>query len=102
MSGIYQAQLTTSEGQVETERWAYNVVPEEGNLQRLDQPQLVERLGNLKFEYREAHDQDYQSQQLAGVNLGDDLMMLLIAVLLCEQVLAYLLSYHPKAAGGSR
>jgi hypothetical protein len=39
---------------------------------------------------------------LAGINLGDDLMYLLIAVLIGEQILAYALSYHPAARGGHR
>ncbi len=101
-SGIYQAQFSSLDGQVDVQRWAYNVVAEEGNLQRLDQQQLAARLTGLKFDYHEARDQEYDSQQLAGVNLGDDLMVLLLAVLIGEQILAYSASYHPAAKGGSR
>lgn len=98
-SGIYQAQLSALDGQVDTQRTAYNVVPEEGNLQRLDRTQLAARLPGLKYDYHEAGEQDFDSAQLAGLNLGDDLMILLIVILLGEQVLAYAASYHPSKGG---
>jgi hypothetical protein len=43
----------------------------------------------------------YDSEQLAGPNLGRFFMWLLVAVLLVEQVLAYSASYHPAPRGAT-
>jgi hypothetical protein len=101
-SGFYEAQLVASDGASEARRYAYNVNPAEGDLSRLDGSQLAARLKGVKYDYHEADDFSYDPRQLAGFNLGDGLMYLLIAVLLAEQVLAYFTSYHPKRLGGAR
>ena len=43
-SGIYQAQLTGTDGSQRVERFAFNVTPEEGDLKRLDAEQLAGQL----------------------------------------------------------
>ena len=99
-SGIYEARLTKIDGAEVVERFALNVEPDEGNLKRLGSTQLAGQLQGVQYEYHEARDINYNPQQLAGVNLSETLLYLLVAVLLAEQVLAYVCSYHPRAKGG--
>jgi hypothetical protein len=94
-TGVYSAQLMATNGEVETRRYAFNVFPDEGDLQTIEAEQLASRLSGVRYEYHQAKDLSYGAQQLAGFNLGQSLMYLLIFVLLVEQFLAYLLSYHP-------
>jgi hypothetical protein len=99
-SGIYQAQLTATDGSQTVEHFAVNVAPDEGNLKKLDSTQLAGRLEGVRYEYHEAGDINYNPQQLAGLNLGLSLLYALIVILLIEQVLAYACSYHPRAKEG--
>jgi hypothetical protein len=94
-TGVYEAQLMAASGELEKRRFAYNVLADEGDLQTIDQEQLANRLAGVRYQYHQASQLSYNSQQLAGFNLGQSLMYLLIAVLLIEQFLAYLFSYHP-------
>jgi hypothetical protein len=98
-SGIYQAQLTRTDGTQQIERFALNVTPEEGDLAKLDSSHLASQLEGLRYEYHDARDSDFNSQQLAGFNLSETLLWALVALLVCEQVLAYVCSYHPAAKG---
>ncbi len=101
-SGIYQAQLTGTDGAQHVERFAFNVTPEEGNLKKLDGEKLAAELPGLRYEFHNAGDINYNPQQLAGFNLSESLLFALIAVLLGEQLLAYACSYHPSAREGKR
>lgn len=100
--GVYEAQLTAPDGTIRARRFAVNVADEEGNLKTFDLAQLTGRLPGLKFEYAQAREFDYQERQQAGINLGPALLYLLVALLLGEQGLAYLFSYHPPAKRGAR
>src|SRR5262249_40768869 len=93
-SGIYQLQLTKTAGGIETHRYAVNVDPEEGNLARLDGAQLAQRLGSVKYEYLQAGQMSGSNQELAGTNLTDWVLYVLVAILIGEQALAYVASYH--------
>jgi hypothetical protein len=101
-SGIYQAQLTATDGTQQTERFAVNVVPDEGDLKKMAGPQLARQLEGIRYQYHDARDINYNPQQLAGFNLSESLLYLLLAVLIAEQLLAYACSYHPTAKGGAR
>lgn len=101
-SGFYEAQLAKTDGTLETRRYALNVDPAEGNLKHVDGPQLASRLPGLRYEFHDAEDFSLDARQLAGFNLGESMLYLLVMVLLLEQVLAYFTSYHPKASGGAR
>lgn len=101
-SGIYQAQLTLTDGSLRDERFAYNVASEEGNLKHLAAPQLAGQLEGLRYEFHRAGDINVNPQQLAGFNLSESLLYGLIALLLVEQVLAYACSYHPAAKGARK
>ena len=102
VSGIYQAQLTATDASQRVERFAFNVMSEEGDLHKLDAEQLASRLDGVHYEFHQASDIDYNPQQLAGFNLSESLLYFLIALLLGEQVLAYACSYHPSAKEGAR
>ncbi|MEX0977789.1 MAG: hypothetical protein WDZ48_02995, partial [Pirellulales bacterium] len=99
-SGIYQAQLTGSDGAHLVERFAVNVVPDEGDLKKLGATQLAGRLDGVPYEFHQAGDINYNPQQLAGLNLSTSLLYLLIVMLFAEQVLAYSCSYHPRGKEG--
>ncbi len=101
-SGIYEAQLTGTDGTQRVERFAINVAPDEGNLKLLTAAQLARGLEGLRYEYHDASSINYNPQQLAGFNLSTSLLMALIAILLAEQALAYACSYHPVAREGAR
>jgi len=101
-SGIYQAQLTGTDGAPVVERFAFNVESDEGNLERTDSQHLAEALPGIRYEFHQAADINYNPQQLAGFNLSESLLYALIAILLGEQMLAYACSYHPSAKEGAR
>jgi len=94
-SGVYEAHLVALDGTETVRRYAFNVDPGEGDLAVLDGPQLAARLPGVKYEYHRAQDLTYDPQQVAGFNLGESLVYLLIALLIGEQLLAYAASYHP-------
>ncbi|HEY1784621.1 MAG TPA: hypothetical protein VGG30_03700, partial [Pirellulales bacterium] len=96
VTGIYEAQWTQrSSGDVVARQFALNVDPREGDLDRLGSVGLADRLRGIKYLYQQAEDVVSDGERLAGPNMGRFFMWLLIAVLLCEQVLAYSASYHP-------
>lgn len=96
--GVYALRLTTAEGELETRQFAFNVDPEEGNLAKLDGQALVQRLPGVNFQYQSAGQFNFGAE-LAGFNLTDSFLYLLVVLLLGEQALAYLFSYHPAAKG---
>jgi hypothetical protein len=100
-SGIYRLELTASDGQIETRRFAYNVPPEDGDLKSLGSQQLAERLRGVRFEYQQADDFEYQAADQAGFNLSEAILFGLVLLLLGEQVLAYSASYHPHVKRGA-
>lgn len=102
VSGVYTVQLTTTDGHEESRRYAYNVEADEGNLALESREQLAVRLPDVRYEYRPAPDFQVTAQELAGSNLSDWLLYLLVGILVGEQVLAYSASYHPRARGGAR
>jgi hypothetical protein len=79
------------------ESFALNVEPDEGDLRKTSASQLAGRLQGIRYAYYDARDLNYTSQQLAGFNLGESLLYLLIAILVGEQLLAFACSYHPTA-----
>lgn len=98
--GVYQAELTLTDGTRQVERFAVNVAAGEGNLAQLEPEQLAGRLEGVRYEFHQAGDINYNPQQLAGVNLSSGLLWVLIVILLAEQALAYACSYHPRAKEG--
>jgi len=93
-SGVYEVELTQANGETELRKFAVNVVPGEGNLAALDQPEIAKRLSGLEYSLNQAGELDAGAEVLAGIPLASSLLYGLIVLLLAEQVLAYAVSYH--------
>jgi hypothetical protein len=94
-SGYYDAMLTRTDNSADIRRYAYNVVPGEGDLAVIDQPQLAERLKGLKYQFdRAAAFQSAQSES-SGDSLRETILYALVLLLIGEQLLAYSATYHP-------
>jgi hypothetical protein len=108
VSGVYEARLTRSDNSTKIRRYAYNVDPAEGNLAALDRNQLAERLKGLKYEYEQASMFQSTTNEMAGYDLSEIILYVLVLMLLGEQILAWSASYHPSASraasawGGAR
>lgn len=98
-SGIYRLELVTHDGQQEDKLIACNVAPEEGDLHRLDQGDIANRLSGIPYSFHRATELHDDARHLAGVNLSETLLVALVVLLCGEQVLAYAASYHPSRRG---
>ena len=78
-------------------RFAVNVDPDEGDLKLIDGEQLATRLKGVKYDYRQASEFTGTNHELAGSNLTDAVLCVLVALLVGEQLLAYSASYHSAA-----
>ena len=96
-SGVWEFQLTTRDGKTETQLAAVNVPAGEGELHRLDEAELAERLPGIDYEFSLASEYSDASDQLAGVRLSDALLYALAGLLIAEQLFAVATSYHPPA-----
>jgi hypothetical protein len=96
LSGFYEAQLVRSDNSVETRRYAVNVDPNEGDLAALDAQQLAPRLPGVKYQFERAAAFQTTTAELAGYNLGEAILYMLVLLLLGEQILAWSASYHPR------
>jgi len=94
-AGFYEVELTTSDGLPERRTYAVNVDPDEGDLARVEGPQLAERLTGVRYRQFRASDFQTKDYDPNGYNLGDAVLYLLVALLVVEQLLAYSCSYHP-------
>jgi hypothetical protein len=94
-SGIYELQLTTTDNKIELRRLAFNVESAEGNLATIGPEELRSKLQDIGYEYRQAGEFRVGVQDLAGTNLSQWMIYLLVALLVGEQALAYSASYHP-------
>jgi len=95
--GMYEARLTRTDGTAEVRRFAINVDAGEGDLDALSGPQLATRLEGVDYRYEQAATFRYAVNELAGYNVSQWLLYLLILLLIGEQILAYSISYHPPA-----
>ena len=82
------------EGAVGLRRYAINVNSQESDLAIAETQTLITRLEPVKIEFRTADQYAFDFTDHAGVNRSLLLMILLIVLLLAEQVLAYVASYH--------
>lgn len=99
VAGVYQARLTRSDSTPEVRRYAYNVDPGEGDLDTVTGEQLADGLKGVNFRYVPAGRFASTDRQAGGVNLSQSLLLILVLVLLAEQVLAWITSYHPSRRG---
>jgi hypothetical protein len=94
-SGIHELQLTSTDNKVEVRRLAFNVEADEGDLATVGAEELRVKLEGVAYEYRDAADFRIGSQDLAGTNLSQWMLYLIVGILIGEQALAYSASYHP-------
>jgi hypothetical protein len=102
VAGFYIAELTAADGTVEKRYFAINVDPAEGKLARVESQDVSNQLAGVNFQWHAADGFAADTRQLAGFNLGQSLLYILLIVLLCEQVLAYFTSYHRPERQGAR
>jgi hypothetical protein len=104
VSGVYRAELSAKDGGRQTMQVAVNVDPVEGNLDLVDGPRLAAKLEGLDYRYEDVGTFRYEEEDVAGTDLTDTLLFLLLAVLLVEQLFAYWVGDHPPrsvATGGT-
>lgn len=95
VSGIYELQLTTLDNQAEIRHLAFNVNAAEGDLSTVGPSELAERLKGVRYEYAQSDAFQLAARDLAGSNLSQWVLYLLVALLVGEQALACSASYHP-------
>ncbi|MFK7822204.1 MAG: CARDB domain-containing protein, partial [Planctomycetaceae bacterium] len=101
VAGVYRVRLTDQDQQVE-ERWlSYNVSASESDLALADSDQLKEKLSSVDgLTIQEPGNTSWLRGRDAGQEIRAWLLGLLLLLFVLEQLLAYKLSYHPKAAKG--
>lgn len=102
VSGTYDVQLQPVNGPVERRVYAVNPPIAEGDLAITSTPELVRQLAGVEVQLHDAHDMSLDSQQLAGFQMSDALLVALVALLLVEQLLGYIASYHLQPLAGGR
>ena len=90
------------EGPPERRAFAFNVPAGEGDLHVTSRDDLTQQLAGVDFQLHDAADMSINQQQLAGLQLGDALLGTLIVMLLVEQLLAYIASFHAPPAQGAK
>jgi hypothetical protein len=95
LSGLYEAQLTRTDGTAETRRYALNVDPAEGDLSALDAEQLAARLEGVRYQYGQAAAFQSTVGEATGYNLSEALLYGLVLLLVVEQLVAWSAGYHP-------
>jgi aerotolerance regulator-like protein len=93
-SGVYEAHLQPTTGPAEHRMFAVNVPSGEGDLALTPNADIGRQLAGIDYQMHDAKDMALNAQQLAGFQMGDALLVALIVILLLEQLLAYLASYH--------
>jgi len=100
LSGVYEVQLQPKQGNAESRDIAVNVPSGEGDLTIAPRTEITRQLAGVNFQMHDAADMALDAQQLAGFQMSDALLAALIAILLAEQLFAYLASYHVAPAQG--
>jgi uncharacterized membrane protein len=93
-SGIYEMWLRRVDGALQAARFAVNVDPREGDVAQVPVSQLVADLDPVPVEIGYADQYESALVTPTGFNQSMLLLSLLVLLLLVEQALAYLNSYH--------
>jgi len=93
--GGYTARWQTVAGEPLEQVAAFNVNPAESALQRITQPQLARLMAGVPYRYERADQLEPDGTSRGGSLLVRPLLVLLLVILLSEQLLGYLVSYHP-------
>ncbi|HAH49314.1 BatA domain-containing protein [Gimesia sp.] len=100
--GVYTVQLKRQDQTIEPRMYAFNFPVSESNLELATTDELMQELGNSKqIQIQEPGEFQWIQGQEAGREITNALLLILFILLVCEQLLAYRLSYHPKTAGAA-
>lgn len=100
--GVYRVEWTrVTDNAVESRRYAINVASGEGRMARVDPRRLAETLADIEYDFQKAAAFRASTGDSESTGISDALLYFLAGLLLVEQVLAYLLSYHPSPGGSS-
>lgn len=94
-SGAYAVRWRRTDGLERERLFAVNVDPDEGRLARSGREGLDATLAGVPFTYENAATIDPGVRNAAGVSLVTPLLTILLGILLLEQVVAWMTSYHP-------
>jgi hypothetical protein len=100
-SGVYEVQIQPIQGEVETRDYAVNVPVGEGDLAIPSRSELGRALAGVDHQLHDAAEMALDAQQLAGLQMSDALLAALVAMLLAEQLFAYMASYHVTPLRGT-
>jgi len=98
--GGYTARWQTVAGEPRERIAAINVNPTESALDRIAQSQLARVLTGVPYRYERADQLEPDGASRGGSSLVRPLLVLLLLILLAEQLLGYLVSYHPVRRRG--
>jgi hypothetical protein len=101
-SGIYEVQLQPMQGNLEERPFGVNIAPGEGDLAITHGEELSRQLAGVDFQLHDAADMTLDDQKLAGFQMSDALLVAIVVILLGEQMLAYMASFHAAPTGGPR
>ncbi len=95
--GIYEARLQQLTGQFEDRKFALNIDPAESDLDLATIDSLTSAIAGTKARLLEADEMSLASRVDNRFSWSQLLLLVLVALLLVEQLLAYSASYHPRA-----
>ncbi|MCA9015414.1 MAG: hypothetical protein KDA77_08805, partial [Planctomycetaceae bacterium] len=100
--GVYSVQLKRQDQTVEPQMYAFNFPVSESNLALASSDELKNELGNSSLiQIQEPGEFQWIQGQEAGREITNTILVILFLLLICEQLLAYRLSYHPRIAGAA-
>lgn len=100
--GVYAVQLKRQDQTLEPQMYAFNFPVTESNLELATSDELKDELGNSPLiQIQEPGEFQWIQGQEAGREITNSILVVLFLLLICEQLLAYRLSYHPKMAGAA-
>lgn len=98
-AGIYEGWTFTTANIPEVHRWAVNVETAEGDLAVVQPSALLARLDRIEPSHVYWEDFNPDPGEEKGFSWAKAILVVLICLLLAEQLLAYVLSYHPARGG---
>jgi len=93
--GIYEAWTKRLDGPFDVQRFALNVDPRESNLRLIDNQRLAEIFGTEDVDVVSYDELSFADSRIQQGGLSHWVLAILALLLLSEQFLAYLTSYHP-------
>lgn len=100
--GVYSVQLKRQDQTVEQKMFAFNFPVSESNLELAPKDELKKlQENNPLLQIQEPGEFQWIQGQEAGREITNTILVVLFLLLICEQLLAYRLSYHPKMAGAA-